>query len=137
MEPADSAARIKNMINIVATIKKFYEEELGQTIMVALPDPCLLAAIPPSPESLSDMESLLLLLLGAAVQSDHKQDIVIAIKNLPLDTQHGIVDRIKAVTDNPNLVWNKDFNNPTTMGESQRDVMYQVLVEHATRLIKE
>jgi len=136
-EPSDTAARARNMKLVVNSIKKFYSESLNQMLMLPLPSPRDLSLIPPSSTSLQQMENLLLLLLGAAVQSEHKQDIVIAIKNLPLDTQHGIVDRIRAVTDNPNLVWNKDFNNPTTMGESQRDVMYQVLVEHATRLIKE
>ena len=47
------------------------------------------------PDPVVSQEDLLLLLLGAAVQSEHKQDIVIGIKNLPLDTQHGIVDRIR------------------------------------------
>ena len=40
---------------------------------------------------------------------------------------------IRVVTDNPSMVWNKDFNNPTSLEESQRDTMYQVLVTHATR----
>ena len=87
----------------------------------------------PVARSLTQMEDLLLLLLGAAVQSDQKQDFIIAIKNLPLETQHGIVDKIRVVTDNPNMVWNKDLNNPTAMEESQRDTMYQVLVTHAAR----
>jgi len=136
-EPSDIAARARNMKLIVNSIKKFYSDSLNQMLMITLPSPRELSLIPPSPSSLQQMETLLLLLLGAAVQSDHKQDIVIAIKNLPLDTQHGIVDRIRAVTDNPNLVWNMDLNNPTSMGESQRDMMYQVLVDHASRLVKE
>jgi len=136
-EPSDIAARARNMKLIVNSIKKFYSDSLNQMLMITLPSPRELSLIPPSPGSLQQMETLLLLLLGAAVQSDHKQDIVIAIKNLPLDTQHGIVDRIRAVTDNPNLVWNMDLNNPTSMGESQRDMMYQVLVDHASRLVKE
>ena len=121
------------MMNVVSTIKKFYESELCQTIMVSLPDPCLLASIPPSAESLKDMEALLLLLLGAAVQSDHKQDIVIAIKNLPLDTQHGIVDKIRQVTDNPSMVWTRDHSSPDNMSEMARDEMYVVLVQHINR----
>ena len=102
-------------------------------LMLPLPSARELALIPPTSRSLSQMEDLLLLLLGAAVQSDQKQDFIIAIKNLPLETQHGIVDKIRVVTDNPNMVWNKDLNNPTTMEESQRDAMYQVLVTHAAR----
>ena len=132
-EPSDTAARAKNLRLIVAAIKKFYSESLHQMLMLPLPSPRELALIPPSAKSLAQMEDLLLLLLGAAVQSDQKQDFIIAIKNLPLETQHGIVDKIRVVTDNPNMVWNKDLNNPTAMEESQRDTMYQVLVTHAAR----
>ena len=134
-EPSDTAGRAKNLRLVVAAVKKFYSESLNQMLMLPLPVPRDLALIPPSTSSLAQMENLLLLLLGAAVQSDQKQDIIIAIKNLPLHTQHGIVDKIRVVTDNPNLVWNKDLNNPTSMEESQRDTMYQVLVGHAARSV--
>jgi len=93
--------------------------------------------IPPSIKALNQMEDLLLLLLGAAVQSEQKQDIVIGIKNLPLDTQHGIVDRIRAVTEDPAIVWNKALNDPGSLGEHQRDDLYTVLVEHTNRLVQE
>ena len=135
LEPSDTAGRAKNMRLVVAAVKRFYSESLNQMLMLPLPSPRDLALIPPTTNSLGQMENLLLLLLGAAVQSDQKQDIIIAIKNLPLHTQHGIVDKIRVVTDNPNLVWNKDLNNPTSMEESQRDTMYQVLVSHASRSI--
>ena len=134
-EPADTAGRAKNLRLVVAAVKRFYSESLNQMLMLPLPVPRDLALIPPSTASLAQMENLLLLLLGAAVQSDQKQDFIIAIKNLPLHTQHGIVDKIRVVTDNPNMVWNKDLNNPTSMEESQRDTMYQVLVSHAARSV--
>ena len=133
-EPSDTAARARNMRLVVTAVKKFYSDSLNQMLMLPLPAARDLALIPPTSNSLGQMENLLLLLLGAAVQSDQKQDIIIAIKNLPLHTQHGIVDKIRVVTDNPNMVWNKDLNNPTAMEESQRDTMYQVLVSHAARL---
>ena len=135
-EPSDTAARARNMRLVVTAVKKFYSDSLNQMLMLPLPAARDLALIPPTSNSLGQMENLLLLLLGAAVQSDQKQDIIIAIKNLPLHTQHGIVDKIRVVTDNPNMVWNKDLNNPTAMEESQRDTMYQVLVSHAARLDK-
>ena len=116
IEPSDTAARARNMRLVINSIKKFFSDSLNKMLMLPIPSPRNLYLIPPTPSSIHQMENLLLLLLGAAVQSDHKQDIVIAIKNLPLDTNYGIVDRIGAVTDNPNLVWNKDLKNPTFMG---------------------
>ena len=45
------------------------------------------------------MEKLLLLILGAAVQCSHKEDLIGSIKNLPIETQHAFVDKIKEVCD--------------------------------------
>ena len=51
-------------------------------LMLPLPSARELALIPPTSRSLSQMEDLLLLLLGAAVQSDQKQDFIIATRVL-------------------------------------------------------
>jgi len=137
VEPSDLAARANNLAVVLASLNTFYEDSLGQLVMLAPASPRTLALIPPSNQALNQMEDLLLLLLGAAVQSEQKQDIVIGIKNLPLDTQHGIVDRIRAVTEDPAIVWNKALNDPGSLGEHQRDDLYTVLVEHTNRLVRE
>ena len=49
-------------------------------------------------EAMAEMEKVLLLLLGCAIQSDRKEDFVTHIKQLPLDIQHSIVDFIKDVS---------------------------------------
>ena len=41
--------------------------------------------------------------------------------------------RIRAITDNPNLVWTRELSNPSTLGDEQRDEMYCLLVDHAKR----
>ena len=132
-EPSDTAGRAKNMRLVVAAVKRFYSESLNQMLMLPLPAPRDLALIPPSTASLAQMENLLLLLLGAAVQSDQKQDIIIAIKNLPLHTQHGIVDKIRQVTNNPSMVWTRDHSSPDNMSEMDRDKMYVLLVQNINR----
>jgi len=137
VEPSDLAARASNLAVVLASLNTFYEDSLGQLVMLSPASPRTLAMIPPSNKALNQMEDLLLLLLGAAVQSEQKQDIVIGIKNLPLDTQHGIVDRIRAVTEDPAIVWNKALNDPGSLGEHQRDDLYSILVEHINRLVGE
>jgi len=137
VEPSDLAARSNNLAVVLASLNTFYEDSLGQLVMLSPASPRTLAMIPPSNKALNQMEDLLLLLLGAAVQSEQKQDIVIGIKNLPLDTQHGIVDRIRAVTEDPAIVWNKALNDPGSLGEHQRDDLYTILVEHTNRLVGE
>jgi hypothetical protein len=48
-------------------------------IMIPLPSTRDLALIPPAPASLDQMTTLLLLILGAAVQSDQKQEVGISV----------------------------------------------------------
>jgi hypothetical protein len=79
IEPSDTAVRARNMR---LGIHKFYSDSLNQMLMPSSPRD--VALIPPTHSSLHQMENLLLLLLGAAVQSDHKQDIAIAMKILTL-----------------------------------------------------
>jgi hypothetical protein len=57
--------------------------------MVPLPSTRDLALIPPTPTSLDQMTTLLLLILGAAVQSDQKQEVDISVSG-------------------PDSVWSKD-----------------------------
>ena len=75
----------------------FLQEELEQTLVVKLPDTLAMCHEPPVEKSLEEMEKLLLLILGAAVQCSHKEDLIGSIKNLPVETQHAFVDKIKEV----------------------------------------
>ena len=43
------------------------------------------------------------------------------------------MDRIRAVTDNPGMVWTRELSDPATLGDEQRDEMYGLLLEHTTR----
>jgi len=75
----------------VRNLKSFFEEELGQTILV-LPDAFTLGHHPESKNGLEQMKTLLTLLLGAAVQCPNKELFIARIKELDLETQHAIVE---------------------------------------------
>ncbi|RZC34637.1 Daple [Asbolus verrucosus] len=96
-------ARIKIFHCIIRNIKNIYEEELGQ-IVISLPDCITLGRSPASEASLEQLKLLILLLLGCAVQGPTKEHFIIKIKQLPVDTQHDIVDCIKQVTDDQDIV---------------------------------
>lgn len=83
------------------------------------------------------MEKLLLLILGAAVQCSHKEDLIGSIKNLPFGTQHAFVSKIREVTDNPKLIWTRDLEDPASMTDGQRNDLYSLLVHHLKTLVKE
>ena len=66
--------------------------------MVALPDPLVMCSEPTTSRSLHEMDSLLLLILGAAVQCSQREHIIASIKILPTELQHAFVEKIKEVS---------------------------------------
>lgn len=75
----------------------FEQDVLGQFVLVRLPDPVTLGRDPDSETGLAGMQTLLLLVLGCAVQGPSKEGIIEDIKKLPLATQHDIVNCIQQV----------------------------------------
>ncbi len=114
------------------------QDELGQTLVVNLPDVLTICHEPPVEKSLEEMDRLMLLILGAAVQCKNKEDLIGSIKNLPVQTQHAFVPKIKEVTDNPKLIWNHaDLDNPDELEDGQRNDLYVQLIGHLKMLVKE
>lgn len=66
-------------------------------MLVRLPDPVTLGRDPDSETGLAGMQTLLLLVLGCAVQGPSKESVIEDIKRLPLATQHDIVNCIQQV----------------------------------------
>ena len=65
--------------------------------MVKLPNALEICSEPPTKESLREMDSLIWLMLGAAVQCNQRVAIVEAIKTLPVGVQEEIALKIKEV----------------------------------------
>ena len=75
------------------------QDVLNQCLVVALPDPLTLCQDSPTPRSPAEMDSLLLLILGAAVQCSQKEHVIGSIKNLPTELQHEFVEKIQEVSE--------------------------------------
>lgn len=86
--------RAKNLELLVGNIKRFYTDELGYLVL-RLPDSIHLGKEPES--HVSEMQLLLLLILGCAVQCPNKEKFITKIKTLDVDTQHNIMECIKQV----------------------------------------
>ncbi|XP_034943771.1 girdin [Chelonus insularis] len=97
--------RTKNLEMIIGNIKQFYEEELGH-LVIKLPNTTNLGKNPEL--HVQDMNLLLMLLLGCAVQCPNKKNFITKIKMLNVDTQLAIVDCIKQVTDCHDIVITQD-----------------------------
>ncbi|KAI4458632.1 hook protein [Holotrichia oblita] len=100
-------ARIKIFHSIIKNVKSIYEDELGQFV-IALPDCVVMGKSPASQHALENLRLLLLLLLGCAVQGPTKEHFITKIKELPLETQHDIVECIKQVTNDQSVVLTED-----------------------------
>lgn len=127
-----------NVQSVLKSLKNFYEGVLGQILIVRLPDPLVMCQEPPTKDSLDEMNTLLLLILGAAVQSNQNEQIIGSIKNLPTEVQHSFVDKIKEVTDNPNRVWPDELCHPADISDIHRkDELYTLLISHLKTLVQE
>lgn len=121
------ALRVRNFDCIIKNIKTLYEEELCQ-VVVALPDCVRLGRELETKAGLEDMQLLLLLLLGCAVQCPNKQTFIELIKTLPLEAQHGLVHCIKQVTDSQEIV---------LTAENCEGLSSELMLHHIRYLIKE
>uniref|UniRef100_A0A0P4Y8S8 Girdin n=3 Tax=Daphnia magna TaxID=35525 RepID=A0A0P4Y8S8_9CRUS len=150
IQPAEDVyTRIRNFDSLVRAVKGFYEDVLGQFVLVRLPDPVTLGRDPDSETGLAGMQTLLLLVLGCAVQGPSKESVIEDIKRLPLATQHDIVNCIQQVADNPACVWNKDWTEWESIEschgtwadkeeqQQHREELFRILVQHLRRLVQE
>ncbi|XP_069946273.1 girdin isoform X2 [Cherax quadricarinatus] len=135
--PTDPAARLANLAALLQHIKTFYQEVLTQTVVLRLPDVVKLSRAGESPAGVQELRHLLLLVLGCAVQSPRKEDIIDNIKKLDLDTQHCIVECIKEVTDNPEAVWPTEWTQVDAVPEDQVAHVFTTLVQQCRRLAHE
>ncbi|XP_071747286.1 uncharacterized protein [Lepeophtheirus salmonis] len=131
------ASKVQKFEDLIRSLKYYYEEVLGQMVIIKLPNSLLICEDPPTKDSLVEMDRLLLLILGAAVQCSQKETVIQCIKNLPVAVQEAIVIKIKEVTDNPTNVWTSELNDPSSLVPNQRDLMYVLLVSHVKKLVKE
>ncbi|CAG2101544.1 unnamed protein product [Medioppia subpectinata] len=131
-------SRIKNLSSLLNNIKAFYENILGQTLVIRIPD-IVKIAVNPNDESSSceEMKVLLLLMLGCAVQCERKEHFIDGIKQLDISVQHSIVECIQKITDNPESVWLSSEWNVLPDEEHDRQRLYSLLVQHINGLVKE
>ncbi|XP_071537129.1 uncharacterized protein Girdin isoform X2 [Panulirus ornatus] len=135
--PTEAASRLANLASLLHHIKAFYQEVLNQMVVMRLPDVVKLSRAGEGASGVAELRQLLLLVLGCAVQSPRKEDVIDNIKKLDLDIQHSIVECIKEVTDNPEAVWPTEWTRVEAVPEEQVDQAFSVLVRHCRSLAQE
>lgn len=84
-----------------------------------------------------DARLLLMLILGCAVQCEHKQHFIEQIKQLDIGIQHAIVECIQTITDNPESVFLvSEWSDPEVVA-LERDRLYSTMVSNICTMTKE
>lgn len=125
---------------VIEGVKSFYENFLHQTLVAKLPDALVICNEPPTKESLHEMDKLVCLMLGAAVQCNQRVAIVEAIKTLPVGVQEEIAMKIKEVRNNPEWVWTEEISRPDSgelLSQEQINQHYVLLVNHLRNLVQQ
>ncbi|GAB1601376.1 girdin-like isoform X3 [Argonauta hians] len=127
---SDVNARIQNWDNLIKNIKAYYLEVLQQILIMRLPNIQMVCREPEKDASFDELKKALLLVLGCAVQCEHKEYFIEKIKTLDIKVQQAIVELIKEVTDDTQNVF------PTGPSE-QLDIYLEKSLNHLNKLIIE
>ncbi|XP_033632076.1 girdin-like isoform X2 [Asterias rubens] len=127
--------RIQNLDTLLKNIKAFYLDILDQLLVMKLPNVLTLSKDPMSEDAINEMQKLLLLMLGCAVQSSQKEVFIERIKQLEIDVQHAIVVHIQEITDNSENVVNLQFGE--LIEQDQQESLSKNMFNHVKRLVME
>ncbi|XP_030001608.1 coiled-coil domain containing 88A [Sphaeramia orbicularis] len=100
----DHMLRVQNFSILNRHLRAFYQEDLQQLILMALPNVAILGQDPLTEAAVEELRRLLLLLLGCAVQCENKETFIQQIQSLDIQTQAAIANCIQQVTQDPRMV---------------------------------
>ncbi|XP_043930645.1 protein Daple isoform X2 [Protopterus annectens] len=133
----DVNLRIQNLTILVKHMKSYYQENLQQLIIMNLPDVLMIGRDPLSDKSMEEMNKLLLLMLGCAVQCSRKEEFIERIKQLDIETQASIVTHIQRVTHDQENVFDLQLLEHPDMTLDELETLSRNMAVHLKRLIDE
>ncbi|KAL4630408.1 protein Daple-like [Arapaima gigas] len=133
----DINLRVQNLNTVVRHIKNYYQECLQQLIVMNLPNVLTIGKDPLSEKAMEEMKKLLLLILGCAVQCERKEEFIVKIKSLDIETQAAIVAHIQEVTHNQENVLDLQWLEMADLPSEELDPLSRTMAFHLRRLIDE
>ncbi|XP_063295826.1 protein Daple isoform X2 [Pelobates fuscus] len=133
----DVNLRIQNLNILVRHIKTYYQEVLQQLIVMNLPNVLLIGKDPLTGKSMEELKKILLLMLGCAVQCERKEEYILRIKQLDIETQSGIVSHIQEVTHNQENVFDLQWLDLPDMAPEELETLSRSMVLSLRKLIDE
>ncbi|XP_072102146.1 uncharacterized protein [Mobula birostris] len=136
-ENNDEVLRVQNLSILLQHIKTFYQEDLQQLVLMAPPNVQLLGRDPLSDEGLQELNKLLLLLLGCAVQSERREEFIQQIQTMDLDTQASVAGHIQEVTQNPQNVLSLQWPEMDCLTSHELQLLFDNMACHLRALAKQ
>ncbi|XP_049428383.1 girdin-like isoform X5 [Epinephelus fuscoguttatus] len=131
----DPSQRIQNLNFLVQQIKTYYLDNLRQLIMIPLPNVLLLGRTPYCEQSLEEMKTLLLLLLGCAVQCEKKEEYIERIQTLDFDTKAAIAAHIQELTHSQENVLDLQWLESSEMHPDELEAVARNMATHLQNVL--
>ncbi|CAK6449687.1 unnamed protein product [Pipistrellus nathusii] len=133
-----AASRVRNLNHLWGRLRDFYQEELQLLILSAPPDLQALGFDPFSEEAVEELEGVLRLLLGAAVQCEHRELFIRHIQGLSLEEQSELAAAIQQVTQpGAGLVLALAGPEPGELAPAELEMLTRSLMGTLLRLARE
>nr|XP_040042403.1 girdin isoform X7 [Gasterosteus aculeatus aculeatus] len=129
----DPSQRTQNLNVLVQRIKTYYQDNLRQFIMIPLPNVLLLGRTPYCEQSPEEMNKLLMLLLGCAVQCEEKEEYIERIQTL--ETKAAIAAHIHEVTHSQENVLDLQWLESSEVHPTDFEVAARNLATHLQRVL--
>ncbi|XP_039255086.2 girdin-like isoform X3 [Styela clava] len=123
---------IQNLNILLKHIKAFYEDIQGQVIVMSLPNILTLAQEPTTEAGIAELQKLLLLIVGCAIQCDDREHYIEKMKQLTYQGMEIMMNHIKDITENTDNVLNFQWMDqdeqlpPAELDDFLRNVTFHV-----------
>ncbi|PIO36292.1 hypothetical protein AB205_0073270, partial [Aquarana catesbeiana] len=114
-----------------------FQDLLHQMILMPLPDTHLIVQDPVSDVSLQEMEKLISLILGAAVQGEGREEIIGTIRSLNLDFQTKLAEKIQEITQDPHKILSLPGSELSDLSTSDLEELVHLLSAHLRDILKQ
>uniref|UniRef100_H2ZQJ0 HOOK N-terminal domain-containing protein n=1 Tax=Ciona savignyi TaxID=51511 RepID=H2ZQJ0_CIOSA len=133
----DANLNIQNLNMLLKHIKSYYEEVQKQVIVMSLPKVLMMVHNFRTQEGLAEMQKLLLLVLGCAVQCDQRERFVEKMKQLTYEGMETMMNHIKDVTENTDKVLNLQWEELVEIPADDLEELTRKMSLHIRSLVSE
>ncbi|XP_077465760.1 coiled-coil domain containing 88A isoform X2 [Stigmatopora argus] len=134
-ETDDYTQRIQNFSILNRHLRAFYQEDLQQLILMPLPNVAILGQDSFTEAAVEELRRLLLLLLGCAVQCEHKETFIQQIQSMDIHTQAELAICIQQVTQDPRSVLPLRWEELQEVQDTDLKVVFGLMAKHIQSIL--